>query len=248
MKPLVIGGRELTTPCMVASAMAETADAMLQQAARAVALGADLVELRVDKLADDADVAIIVQETDCPHIIACRTPQFGGFFTGSEEARIARLEGAARAGATVVDIEYFTAPELRARLIETARACGMPVLIGYENMQETPDRQAMISGLHSVSELGPDLVKLAVRAHSYADLLTVLEVAHEAASFLEAPFAVIALGAHGAPSRPLACVLGASFTYCAMEQGAIPGQLTLQETREMVRLLEEQRWSCSSKS
>jgi 3-dehydroquinate dehydratase type I len=105
-----------------------------------------------------------------------------------------------------------------------------------------------MDGLKSVQALGPDLIKLAVRAHSYADLLTVLGVAREASSILDVPFAAIALGIPGAPSRPLACILGASFTYCAMEQGVVPGQLTVKETRDIITSLAEQRWTCSSKT
>jgi len=233
---------------MVATAMADGVEEMLGQCQRASSLGADLVELRIDKLPDEAAVQAVLQGASCPHIVACRTPRFGGFFEGTEEERIARLEGAARDGATAVDIEFFTEPDLRTQLIRTARERGVPVLVGYENMEETPDRSDLIEGLRQVQALGPDLVKLAVRANSYADLLTVLGVAHEARGFLDVPFAVIALGIAGAPSRPLACVLGASFTYCAMEQGVIPGQLTVKETRDIIASLAEQRWTCSSKT
>ena len=247
MRSVLIGGRTIGhAPCMVATAMSGQAGEMLRQVERAVALGAGVIELRIDKLPDDAAVRDVIEGARCPHIVACRTPQFGGFFEGTEEERVARLEGAARAGATAVDIEFFTEPELRARLISSAREHGVPVLVGYENMQETPDRSVLIEGLRQVQALGPDLIKLAVRARSYDDLLTVLGVAREASSFLEVPFAAIALGVHGAPSRPLACILGASFTYCAMERGSVPGQLTLQETRDIIASLAEQRWTCSS--
>ena len=247
MRSVLIGGRTIGhAPCMVATAMSGQAGEMLRQVERAVALGAGVIELRIDKLPDDAAVRDVIEGARCPHIVACRTPQFGGFFEGTEEERVARLEGAARAGGTAVDIEFFTEPELRARLISSAREHGVPVLVGYENMQETPDRSVLIEGLRQVQALGPDLIKLAVRARSYDDLLTVLGVAREASSFLEVPFAAIALGVHGAPSRPLACILGASFTYCAMERGSVPGQLTLQETRDIIASLAEQRWTCSS--
>jgi len=61
-------------------------------------------------------------------------------------------------------------------------------------------------------------------------------------TFLNVPFAAIALGPYGAPSRPLACLLGASFTYCAIEGGGVPGQLTVTETREVMKTLSKERW------
>ena len=247
MKPVVIGGRTLgDVPCMVATALADSVSEMLQQAQRAASLDADLVELRVDRLPSAEDVRAVIQGAACPHIVACRSPQFGGFFLGTEEERISRLEAAVHAGATAVDIEFFAPSDLRSRLISSARKQGVPVLIGYEDMQRTPDRAELIAGLQEIKALCPDLMKLAVRAHLHEDLLTLLQVVLEARSFLDVPFAAIALGAPGAPSRPLACILGASFTYCAMEQGSVPGQLTLQETREIIALLAEQRWTCSS--
>ena len=208
--------------------------------------GADIVELRIDRLSDSNAVQELVQRAGVPHIVACRTPQFGGFFSGTENERIEQLQAAVHAGATAVDIEFFTEPALRSQLLRSARERNVPVLIGYENMKETPNLSDLKQGLHDVAALGPDLIKLAVRALSYEDLLTVLSVALEARSFLDVPFAAIALGAHGAPSRPMACVLGASFTYCAVEPGTVPGQLTIQETRDLINSISEQRWTCSS--
>jgi 3-dehydroquinate dehydratase type I len=247
MRSAVIGALTVgAAPCLVATAIADDAAEMLRQARRAVSLGADLVELRIDRLPDAAAVDAVIAGVEAPHIVACRTPRFGGFYSGTEDDRIACLEGAVRAGATAVDIEFFTEPALRSRVIACGRQRGVPVLVGYENMQETPPKDEMVRGLRETAALGPDLMKLAVRAHSYDDLLTVLRVAWEARSFLDVPFAAIALGVHGAPSRPLACLLGASFTYCAMEGGSVPGQLTLEETRNILAMLAERRWLCSS--
>jgi len=249
MRHAVIGGRTVGgEPCMIVTAMDDSVDGMLEQARRGIALGADLVELRVDRLPDDDAVRSLVHGLAHPHIVACRTPRFGGSFSGSEEDRIRRLEAAVGAGATAVDIEFFTEPDLRGRLLSTAREHGVPVLVGYENMDETPSRSDLLTGLKGVQALAPDLIKLAVRAHSHDDLLTVLNVALTAGSVLDVPYAVIALGGPGAASRPLACILGAAFTYCAMEQGAIPGQLTVKETRDIIASLAEQRWTCSSKT
>jgi 3-dehydroquinate dehydratase I len=247
MRTVAIG--EVTigaTPLLVATSLSDSVDGMLEGVQLARSVGADIVEFRIDRLADSEAVEELVQRAGMPHIVACRTPQFGGFFSGTEEERIERLKAAVHAGATAVDIEFFTEPELRSQLLRSARAHNVPVLIGYENMKETPSHADLIQGLHDVAALKPDLIKLAVRALSYGDLLTVLNVALDARAFLDVPFAAIALGAHGAPSRPMACILGASFTYCAVEPGTVPGQLTIQETRSLIDLISEQRWTCSS--
>ena len=235
---LLIGER----PILVATSLAGSVDEMLIHATRALAAGADCIELRIDRLPTNDDVAELIRRIEAPHVVACRTPAFGGTFERSETERIERLETAVEEGATAIDIESLTDPKLRDRLIDTARAHGTPVLIGYENMSKTPPTEEIVRNLKGVAELGPDLVKLAVRARSYDDLLVVLETALEMRTFLNVPFAAIALGPYGAPSRPLACLLGASFTYCAIEGGGVPGQLTVTETREVMKTLSKERW------
>jgi len=239
---LLVGDR----PVFVATALAETVDAMLAGIERARAAGADAVELRIDRLCTVDDVADLVRRVDAPHVVACRTPAFGGFFEGPEAERIDRLVAASDAGAACVDVELLAAPAARDRLIERARANGTSALVGFEDMGRTPARAEILDGVRRVAELGPDLVKLAVRAASHEDLLTVLGAALEMRSVLDVPFAAIALGPHGAPSRPLALALGASFTYCGAEGGGAPGQLTVKETREVLETVSAERWSCSS--
>jgi len=242
LNDLVVG----ESPVFVATALAETVDGMLDGVRRALTAGADCVELRIDRLPSGDAVADLVRRVEGPHIVACRTPQFGGFFEGSEADRIDRLQAAVDAGASCVDVEYFAETAARDRLIDAAHTNRTPILVGYENMQETPSSETLLDGIRAVAALEPDLVKLAVRAASYEDLVAVLGVVLSMRATLDVPFAAIALGPHGAPSRPLALALGASFTYCALEAGAVPGQLTVAEARNALETMSEQRWSCSS--
>lgn len=247
MRPVELRGLTFgANPIFIATAIAKTVEGMVDATAAAWRAGADCVELRIDQLASESDVVRLVRATDAPHLVACRPPAFGGFFAGGEEARIDRLEAAVEAGAAAVDVEYFTEPPLRDRLIERARAAGTPLLIGYENMIETPSVEVMSEGLRSVASLRPDLVKLAVRANGSLDLLALLRTTLEANTWLDVPYAAIALGPQGAPSRPLALCFGGSFTYCAVDDGGAPGQLTVSETRSIFDWVSEQRWSCSS--
>ena len=235
-----------SAPAFIATALDDSVDGMLDGVNCALSGGADCVELRIDRLGSVKDVEDLVRRVSAPHIVACRTPQFGGFFEGSEDERIDLLAAAARAGAAAVDIEFFAEPGARDRLIKESRSSGVPILIGYENMQETPSVADLTCGVRELVKLQPDLAKLAVRAHGPRDLVSVLEMAVEMNALLDVPFAAIALGPCGAPSRPLALALGASFTYCAVEAGAAPGQLTVKETRSVLETVSAERWSCSS--
>jgi 3-dehydroquinate dehydratase-1 len=247
MKPVLVGDLLIgDQPVLVATALAETVEGMLADTERWWAAGANAGELRIDRLRTIDDIAELVRRVDGPHIVACRTPSFGGFFEGTEDERIDRLAAASDAGATCVDVEFLAEAAGRDRLIKRARSNGTPVLVGFEDMGRTPPKAELLDGVRRVADLKPDLVKLAVRAASHEDLLTVLGVALEMRALLEVPFAAIALGPHGAPSRPLALAFGASFTYCAAEGGGAPGQLTVAETREVLETVSVERWSCSS--
>src|ERR1044071_5309451 len=67
--------------------------------------GVDLVELRVDGVAD-LDIAGILRGRRKPAIVTCRPAWEGGRFDGSEEERQRILRGALDGGAEFVDVEW----------------------------------------------------------------------------------------------------------------------------------------------
>jgi 3-dehydroquinate dehydratase len=56
---------------------------------------------------------------------------------------------------------------------------------------------------------------------------------------LRIPFVLIAMGVHGSVSRAIGPVIGTAMTYCCTtpEKDAGPGQLSVQETRQMIKIL-----------
>src|SRR5689334_18093926 len=73
--------------------------------ARDAVIGADLVELRLDSVADP-DVAGALSGRRTPVILTCRAAWEGGSFTGSEDERRRILEQAVDQGAEFVDLEW----------------------------------------------------------------------------------------------------------------------------------------------
>src|SRR5262245_41975612 len=74
-------------------------------AARDGATHGDMVELRLDGVAD-LDVAGALQGRRVPAVVTCRPTWEGGRFDGSEEARAAILSRAIELGAEFVDVEW----------------------------------------------------------------------------------------------------------------------------------------------
>src|SRR6266700_2506019 len=85
---------------------------LLEQAGRdaliAAESGAYLVEFRIDRFADPAQVPGIVRRSTLPCIITCRSPDEGGVVDRSDAERIAALNAAVGANPAYIDIELKT--------------------------------------------------------------------------------------------------------------------------------------------
>ena len=87
---------------------------------RDAAVGADMVELRLDGVAD-LDVAGALDGRRRPVIVTCRPPWQGGHFDGDEATRIGILEAAWAAGGFPTT-PWTIPPSNRSNI----RACGKP--------------------------------------------------------------------------------------------------------------------------
>src|SRR5215831_15022762 len=72
---------------------------------RDAVVGANMVELRLDSVADP-NVAAALADRRRPVIITCRPEWEGGSFKGSEEERLRILDEALTRGADYIDVEW----------------------------------------------------------------------------------------------------------------------------------------------
>ena len=185
---------------------------------------ADLFELRAD-FVRDLDLRALVSARGRPLILTCRPESEGGRWPDADPAgRRHVLAQAVELGFDLVDVEA------RAGFDEVVAAkAGHGLVLSWHDFEGTPD------GLDSIFErmaaLGPDVVKIAVRARSVGDLGRLLGFARRRS---ESPgrggpaLLAIAMGPEGTASRVLGGRHGAPFTYAAAAAGreAAPGQLT----------------------
>src|SRR5690348_1387387 len=80
--------------------------------ALAAEAGADVVELRIDELTDEAAAKAAVAASALPCIVTCRPTWEGGQSDLPDEDRIALLEATATGDARYVDLELKTLPKL----------------------------------------------------------------------------------------------------------------------------------------
>jgi 3-dehydroquinate dehydratase/shikimate dehydrogenase len=190
-----------------------TADSMAElRRRRDQAVDADMVELRLDTVADPSAAAALAGRKK-PVVITCRHQSQGGHFKGSEEERRAILAEALSLGAEYVDVEWNLPC---ADLIE--QTGGRRIVLSHHDFVTMPAdvdtrAQAMLAS-------GAEVVKLAVTAHRLGDNVRLRAIGKST----RVPMVLIAMGEPGIASRVLATWMGSSWTYAG--DGVAPGQIS----------------------
>ena len=202
-------------PQLVVTVTGRTMDELRR--ARDAAAGADLVELRLDGVADPDPVAAISGRLR-PVIVTCRPTWEGGQFDGPEEVRRQILMGASDAGAEFVDVEgraEFAAELIRARKGRGVVASTHLFGTGHGDLD---------GRLRALRASGAEVVKLAVEVDSLAATLPLFALAHQAHPEGPDPdHVLIAMGPRGIHTRVLAARLRNRWTYAG--DGVAPGQM-----------------------
>jgi 3-dehydroquinate dehydratase/shikimate dehydrogenase len=182
--------------------------------------GADLIEVRLDGVADP-DPAAALAGRRVPVIVTCRPAWEGGRFDGSEEARRRLLESALAAGAEYVDVEW------RAGFRDlVASQGGRRIVLSSHDFDGVP--ADLGDRARDMRRSGAEVVKLAVRANRLSDCLPLLEVASGGGRAV-----LIAMGDRGLSSRVLATKFGSAWTYAGAlaEVGQVSASTLLEEYR-----------------
>jgi 3-dehydroquinate dehydratase/shikimate dehydrogenase len=175
---------------------------------------ADLVELRLDSVADP-DVAGALAGRRRRVIVTCRPTWEGGQFKGSEEERCKLLAEAHALGADYVDVEW------RARfddLLEKTQ--GRRIVLSMHDFQSTPaDLRETARAMRATRA---EVLKIATYANALSDCLPLMELGRDEGK--HGSVVVVAMGEHGLPSRVLASRFGSAWTYAGDLAGI--GQVT----------------------
>lgn len=213
------------------SIVAAIGEMPFDSAKRAKELGADILELRIDLLDSDAHLALQdIKKTGLPVIITNRMKQEGGAWKGSEDERIRTLISFLPM-ADAVDIELCAKD--RDAVVKKARDAGKTVIISTHDFQKTPGNDIMKGIISKSFAAGADIAKLAVMPNSLADVLRLFDVTLQT----EREVCVIAIGETGRHSRVIAPLYGSVMTYGYVEKATAPGQLRVDELKQVMKLL-----------
>ena len=206
--------------------------------AEAVEFGADLIELRVDRMPEisDEEIRSLLGNPigDIPMILTIRSADEGGDWSESEADRIERL-------LTLAPLVDFTDVELVAwRDSDDALRQLRSLILSKHDFTGRP------SSLHSdlfemLAADGCKTPKLAWRARTVRDNFEAFELMRTCASAHtptgHKPGIIVCIGSDGLPSRILAKKFGAFATFGALASGreSAPGQVTISEFKNLYR-------------
>jgi 3-dehydroquinate dehydratase / shikimate dehydrogenase len=190
----------------------------------AALLGADMVEVRLDKFEKDANLTDLVAARRKPVLFSCRRPQDGGEWAGADDERLILLRAAVIAKADYVEIELDQADQIRP-------FPGCKRVVSYTNLRETPsDIDAIYEQLQRKK---PDVIKITCKASTPEEAWPLIHLLNKP----PVPTVVIGQGPAGLLLALIGRKVGAPWTSAALEKGmeAYPGQPTVRDLDEVYR-------------
>jgi 3-dehydroquinate dehydratase-1 len=202
------------------------------QAIKTVEPLVDLFEVRIDLIGDDW--IKIAPRLHKPWIACNRTVEEGGKWNGNEARRIEKLLQAIELGAQIVDVEHNAKNvENIIQFVKKRATC----LISFHDFEKTPSLDTLKQIVQKELKQGADICKIVTTARSFEDNLTVLQLVRE---FPETRIVTFTMGPTGFMSRVLAPLVGADFTYGAVEKGkeSAPGQIPVTDMFKIYEMME----------
>ena len=216
----------------------ESIEQIRQDIARATELGADLVELRLDRMLaiSDDEIRSLRErlKTTVPWILTLRSENEGGDWHGNEAEQVERLASLAPV-AEFVDVELATR-----RVSEKSHHWPHDLIFSKHDVAGRP--KSLLSDLFEMLDAEDcKTPKLAWRARSVRDNFEAFELMRTCTSAHTTtgpkPGIIICMGPEGLASRVLAKKFGAFATFAAIapDRASAPGQITIAELRDLYR-------------
>ena len=196
-----------------------------RDAARAAELGADLLELRIDRLSEH----FVLPHLSLPCIVTCRAEWEGGESKLSDEERIELIRCTAVGTTSYVDVELAT----------YRRFAGVTKLVQYpaRMILSAHDFKGRPNRLHNIvlemNDASTAVNKVVWTARSIRDNLDAFELLVTR----QKPTIALCMGEAGLISRVLAKKFGGFLTFVSLEKQSVtaPGQIPVAEMKQLYR-------------
>ena len=189
------------------------------------------VELRLDWLANDRERHAALDwlkrfaPTNAVFIATCRRRVGGGEFAGGAAEELFWLMKAREAGCTWADLEIETMRELRGKSVQ-GYAVPPKVMLSIHDFRRTPKLVKRVK----IPSRGVAAVKVAAMSRRLSDSARLLRLAGGTQQVVAVP-----MGEIGLPGRILALREGSALIYAPVAATTAPGQVPLQDMKELYR-------------
>jgi 3-dehydroquinate dehydratase-1 len=195
---------------------------------RALTLGMDVAELRVDLFSHTRREYVVAEARKfaaIPTLATIRCRREGGHWVRSERDRLA-LFRAVVPYVSGVDIELGSS-DILPLVMQTVHRAGKTVVVSFHDFSGTPPYHALLRRVRQAENVGADLIKIATYAPNDQAVSTLarLLVEHPQRSLV-----VLAMGPVGVKSRIFFPALGSLMTFASLQRATAPGQVGLRET------------------
>lgn len=199
---------------------------MSHKAERALSLGSDLVEFRLDTLKVVKPEMIIRSLSRFADrcVLTLRPRTEGGNFKGSDSTRIGLLSRVCELEPAYVDVELETAKRFQTEL-DQIRENSKKVIISWHDFESTPRTSKLLDLYRKAKSLG-DIAKEITTATSIEDNALVLSLYKYSG---RTDLIAFCMGDRGVLSRIMCLFAGSPFAYASLPDEAVaPGQLSIQ--------------------
>jgi 3-dehydroquinate dehydratase-1 len=246
VKPIRIRGKPAKFPLICAPLVGADQEALLAEAAAALAARADIVEWRVDYFASIGNPETVIKTgralrralPGMPLLFTRRSVAEGGQPVPISEDKIVELYSAVCADgfADLVDYEMSSAAQYMKTVREASRRHAVGLVCSYHDFERTPPIDALAAQFRRAQELGGDVAKVSVMARGAEDALTLLAATLRASHTLELPLIGVSMGPHGALSRMVGFAFGSALTFGMAAGSSAPGQMPIGELRAAIEI------------
>lgn len=235
-------------PAVCVPVMGRTIAEIARAAARAKAARADVIELRMDSMADrpqpqeamDACRAVRGSAGETPLLFTLRTGRDGGAGTTDVRAYEALLGAVMESRACdAVDCELSAGEPVFARLAEQAKRAGIALVGSSHEFGEIGDMRRAAQWLKRQEELGADVCKAAVMTRTNAEAFALAQVYAGAYEQLTIPMIAIAMGPAGVITRVGAACMGSCLTFGTAGEASAPGQIDAERLRTALEIIQD---------
>ncbi len=225
----------------------ENEEDIIASAKKIAAAKPDLMEWRIDYysegIKDNSKLVTTAKKLrntvgELPILVTFRTKNEGGVLELSEDGYLNLIQTVIenRLG-DAVDIELFHDEKRVSDLVADAHRYNVIVIMSNHDFEKVPAKDVIEFRLKKMAELGADVPKLACMPHNATDVLTLLTATSEVNAELPNPLITMAMGDIGKVTRVAGQVFGSSLSFGAVGKTSAPGQLSIEDLRNVENYL-----------